>query len=180
RPHHPRGLILAQFASPGPKYAVPGTIGYLAHNPTKTKASVYTFQGAKPPTTDCSPGPRYFSLSSVTRSSKYMAPAQPIWGWHPDKIEVTPRPSDSCTKTANKHIYKRVPEQPMAFRHKAGRASQTPGLNTYTLPRLMGPNTTYTHTSPCFSMAGRSKHSGFAREHCKTPGPAAFPKVEAD
>ncbi|XP_009871365.1 PREDICTED: outer dense fiber protein 3-like [Apaloderma vittatum] len=43
RPHRPRSLISAQFTSPGPKYTIPGTTGYLAHYPTKAKALVYTF-----------------------------------------------------------------------------------------------------------------------------------------
>uniref|UniRef100_A0A663ESQ2 ODF3A protein n=1 Tax=Aquila chrysaetos chrysaetos TaxID=223781 RepID=A0A663ESQ2_AQUCH len=61
RPHRPRGPIMAQFTSPGPKYSIPGTTGYLVHNPTKAKAPAYTFQRAKPPGTDsCSPGPRYY------------------------------------------------------------------------------------------------------------------------
>ncbi|XP_069653752.1 ciliary microtubule associated protein 1A-like [Haliaeetus albicilla] len=57
-------------------------------------------------------------------------------------------------------------------------ALDSPG--TYTLPRLAGPNTAYTHASPCYSMKGKSKHNGFAEDLSKTPGPAAFPKVELD
>ncbi|XP_065514293.1 uncharacterized protein LOC136002982 [Caloenas nicobarica] len=35
RPHGPWGPIMAQFTSPGPKYSVRGTTGYLNHNPLK-------------------------------------------------------------------------------------------------------------------------------------------------
>lgn len=42
-----------------------------------------------------------------------------------------------------------------------------PGPATYTLPRLVGPNTAYTRASPCYSMAGKSKASGFAEDLAK-------------
>ncbi|XP_075345477.1 ciliary microtubule associated protein 1A-like [Mycteria americana] len=181
RPHRPRGPIMAQFTSPGPKYSIPGTTGYLDHNPTKTKAPAYTFRGAKPPVADsCSPGPRYYVPPSITRNGKYVAPAQHICGLPKIKTEITPGPSDYSTDKANKHLYKCAPAQSMAFRHKAVTTDQTPGPGTYTLPRLVGPNTAYTHASPCYSLKGKSKHRGFAEDLSKTPGPAAFPKVELD
>nr|XP_009913232.1 PREDICTED: outer dense fiber protein 3B [Haliaeetus albicilla] len=67
-----------------------------------------------------------------------------------------------------------VPEHQLLPSHKRT------GPGTYTLPRLAGPNTAYTHASPCYSMKGKSKHNGFAEDLSKTPGPAAFPKVELD
>ncbi|KAM6392647.1 ciliary microtubule associated protein 1A [Pluvialis apricaria] len=181
RPHRPRGPIMAQFTSPGPKYSVPGTTGYLAHNPTKARAPAYTFRGAKPPLADtCSPGPRYYVQPSVTRNGKHVAPAHHIGGLPKIKTEVTPGPSDYSVDKANKHRYKCAPEQSMAFRHKAVKTDQAPGPATYTLPRLLGPNTAYTRASPCYSMTGKNKASGFAEDLSKTPGPAAFPKVELD
>ncbi|XP_069625815.1 ciliary microtubule associated protein 1A-like isoform X1 [Haliaeetus albicilla] len=181
RPHRPRGPIMAQFTSPGPKYSIPGTTGYLVHNPTKTKAPAYTFQRAKAPGTDsCSPGPRYYVQPSITRNGKYVAPAQHMGGLPKITTEVTPGPSDYSTDKANQHLYKCAPVPSMAFRHKAIKTNETPGPGTYTLPRLVGPNTAYTHASPCYSMKGKSKHNGFAEDLAKTPGPAAFPKVEVD
>ncbi|XP_074908692.1 ciliary microtubule associated protein 1A-like isoform X3 [Buteo buteo] len=181
RPHRPRGLIMAQFTSPGPKYSIPGTTGYLVHNPTKTKAPAYTFQRAKPPGADsCSPGPRYYVQPSITRNGKYVAPAQHMGGLPKITTEVTPGPSDYSTDKANQHLYKCAPAPSMAFRHKAVKTDETPGPGTYTLPRLVGPNTAYTHASPCYSMKGKRKHNGFAEDLAKTPGPAAFPKVEVD
>ncbi|NXG83898.1 ODF3A protein, partial [Stercorarius parasiticus] len=87
---------------------------------------------------------------------------------------------DYCTDKADKHLYKCPPVQSMAFRHKAVKDDQTPGPGTYTLPRLVGPNTAYIPASPCYSMAGKSKHNGFPEDLSKTPGPAAFPKMELD
>lgn len=42
-----------------------------------------------------------------------------------------------------------------------------PGPGTYTLPRLVGPNTAYTHASPCYSIKGKSKHNSFAEDLAK-------------
>uniref|UniRef100_A0A8C3KM96 Uncharacterized protein n=1 Tax=Calidris pygmaea TaxID=425635 RepID=A0A8C3KM96_9CHAR len=81
RPHRPRGPVLAQFTSPGPKYTVLGTTGHLAHNPTKTKAPAYSIPLAKlPPLASCSPGPRYFVPPEITRNGKYISPSQHICG----------------------------------------------------------------------------------------------------
>lgn len=70
-------------------------LGYLVHNPTKTKAPAYTFQRAKPPGTDsCSPGPRYYVQPSITRNGKYVAPAQHMGRLPKITTEVTPGPSE--------------------------------------------------------------------------------------
>lgn len=42
-----------------------------------------------------------------------------------------------------------------------------PGPGTYTLPRLVGPNTALIHTNPCCSMRGKSEHDGFAEDLSK-------------
>ncbi|NXJ68032.1 ODF3A protein, partial [Rostratula benghalensis] len=77
RPHRPRGPILAQFSSPGPKYGTLGTTGHLAHNPTKTKAPAYSIpKGKLPPISSCSPGPCYAVPPALTRKGKHVSPAQ--------------------------------------------------------------------------------------------------------
>ncbi|KAM6075552.1 ciliary microtubule associated protein 1A-like [Chlamydotis macqueenii] len=228
RPHRPRGPVAAQFTGPGPKYSIPGTTGYRDHNPTKTKAPAYTFRGAGSLVTEsCSPGPRYYVQSSITRNGKYVAPAQPICGRHKIRTEVTPGPSEYCFSStssgqakraslspcasglpshqltpgrrvperketrlsaascpflfglgqraqlhcssplllrpgdysvdeADKHRYRRAPAHSMVFRHET-KDERSPGPGTYTLPRLLGPRTAYTHASPCYSIRGKSK-----------------------
>ncbi|KAM6075553.1 ciliary microtubule associated protein 1A-like [Chlamydotis macqueenii] len=178
RPHRPRGPVAAQFTGPGPKYSIPGTTGYRDHNPTKTKAPAYTFRGAGSLVTEsCSPGPRYYVQSSITRNGKYVAPAQPICGRHKIRTEVTPGPSDYSADEADKHRYRRAPAHSMVFRHET-KDERSPGPGTYTLPRLLGPRTAYTHASPCYSIRGKSKPCAGGLP--ETPGPAAFPKVELD
>ena len=85
-------------------------LGYLAHNPTKTKAPAYTCQGPKPPVADsCSPGPRYYVQPSITRNGKYVAPAQPMGGLPKIKSEITPGPSEyhfsSTSSRQDKHAF---------------------------------------------------------------------------
>ncbi|PKU28674.1 outer dense fiber protein 3-like [Limosa lapponica baueri] len=72
-------------------------------------------------------------------------------------------PCNYATKNANQHIFKCPLEQPMAFWHKQAQ-SQTRGPSTYPLPRLIGPNITYTTASPCYTMVGKRKRGGFAKE----------------
>ncbi|KFO14578.1 Outer dense fiber protein 3, partial [Balearica regulorum gibbericeps] len=189
RPHRPQGPIMAQFTSLGPRHSVPGTTGkttisrggYRDHNPTKTKAPAYTFPRAKPPMADsCSPGPRYYVQPSITRNGKYVAPAEHICGLPKVKTEITPGPREGRGNKANKYLNKCTLVQSVAFQSKVVISDQAPGPGTYTLPRLVGPNTAYTHASLCYSMKGKSKHNGFAEDLSKTPGPAAFPKMELD
>ncbi|XP_057243279.1 outer dense fiber protein 3-like, partial [Malurus melanocephalus] len=56
----------------------------------------------------------------------------------------------------------------------------SPGPATYTLPRILGPNTAYTHANPCYSMKWKSQYGSCFRDLAKTPGPAAFDRVEMD
>uniref|UniRef100_A0A8C6V8I7 Ciliary microtubule associated protein 1A n=1 Tax=Naja naja TaxID=35670 RepID=A0A8C6V8I7_NAJNA len=71
RPHRPRGPIMAQYTSPGPKYSIQGATGYVSHIPTKRKAPAYSMYGAKPPSSkDNVPGPYYVPSYSMTGKSK--------------------------------------------------------------------------------------------------------------
>ncbi|NWX06726.1 ODF3A protein, partial [Caloenas nicobarica] len=54
------------------------------------------------------------------------------------------------------------------------------GPGTYTLPRVLGPNTAHTSASPCYSMKSRSQRDRYDADLAKTPGPAALPKIDLD
>ncbi|NWJ08393.1 ODF3A protein, partial [Crypturellus undulatus] len=181
RPHRPRGPVMAQFTGPGPKYSIPGTTGYLNHNPTKRQAPAYSFSGARAPVpVGCSPGPCYYVQPSVTKTGKYVAPGCVMSGRPTGTVEVTPGPGDYFLEKSKKHIYRCAPAHSMAFRHDIGCGDVTPGPGDYTIPRVLGPNTTYTTASPCYSMRWRTKFGLFEEDLCKTPGPAAYPKTELD
>ncbi|NXA97349.1 ODF3A protein, partial [Melanocharis versteri] len=159
RPHPRRGPILAEFSTPGPKYWIPGTTGHTAHDPTRDRAPAYTFRGTKCPATDsCSPGPRYFIHPSITKTGKHVAPSAHLTGRPKARTEVTPGPSDYTTEHANKHVYYTAPVQSMVFRPKDLKSFRTPGPGTYTLPRILGPHTVYTHAEPCYSMRWKSQY----------------------
>uniref|UniRef100_A0A8D0C3M5 Ciliary microtubule associated protein 1A n=1 Tax=Salvator merianae TaxID=96440 RepID=A0A8D0C3M5_SALMN len=71
RPHRPRGPVMAQFSSPGPKYYIQGATGYISHIPTKRKAPAYSMHGSRPPLSkECSPvlGPH---VVATTASPSY-------------------------------------------------------------------------------------------------------------
>ncbi|CAM4682690.1 ciliary microtubule associated protein 1A [Lepidochelys kempii] len=181
RPHRPRGPIMAHFTSPGPKYAIQGTTGYLKHNPTKRKAPAYTFKGARPSLLEaCSPGPRYYVEPSMTRKGKEVAPAYTMCGRPKVKTEVTPGPSDYSTEKSKKHVYESAPVHSMSFRTGSFRVDSTPGPGAYTIPRVMGPNTVDKTASPCYSMKWKSKLGRFDEDLHKTPGPAAYKKTDTD
>ncbi|RLV62720.1 hypothetical protein DV515_00019014, partial [Chloebia gouldiae] len=181
RPHPRRGPILAEFSTPGPKYWLPGSTGHMAHDPTKDRAPAYSFRGTKAPSTDnCSPGPRYFIHPSITKSGKYVSPSAHVIGRPKTKILVTPGPSDYTTDPANKHVYYKAPANSLASRPKDLKGFRTPGPGTYTLPRVLGPHTAYTHAEPCYSMKGKSQYQSCFHDLAMTPGPAAFAKVDMD
>ncbi|NXO96423.1 ODF3A protein, partial [Certhia brachydactyla] len=181
RPHPRRGPILAEFNTPGPKYWIPGTTGQTAHDPTRDKAPAYSFRGTKPAATEsCSPGPKYFIQPSMTKTGKYVSPSAHMIGRPHSKIEVTPGPSDYTTEHANKHVYYTTQGKTMVFRPKYDKILLTPGPGTYSLPRILGPNTVYTHAEPCYSMRWKSQHQSCFQDLANTPGPAAFNKVELD
>ncbi|NXL22455.1 ODF3A protein, partial [Setophaga kirtlandii] len=95
RPHPRRGPILAEFSTPGPKYGLPGLTGHMAHDPTRDRAPAYSFRGSNAPSAaTCSPGPRYFIESSITKTGKQVAPSALVTARPKSKILVTPGPSE--------------------------------------------------------------------------------------
>ncbi|NXB43469.1 ODF3A protein, partial [Leucopsar rothschildi] len=65
-------------------------------------------------------------------------------------------------------------------RPKDFKGYRTPGPAAYTLPRILGPHTAYTHAEPCYSMKWKSQYQSCFQDLAKTPGPAAFAKVDMD
>ncbi|XP_072217478.1 ciliary microtubule associated protein 1A-like [Excalfactoria chinensis] len=173
RPHRPRGLISAQFPSPGPQYSIPGTTGYVGHSPTKDRAPAYTFRGTKRPAAEsCGPGPCYFVQPAITRNGKYVVPGSNLQGRTMTHTTVTPGPSDYRTEAANRQIFHLPPVQSMAIRRELLQTGLRPGPGTYTLPRLMGPNTAYTSASPCYSVRTRCQRGSYDEDLAKVSSAA--------
>ncbi|OWK62009.1 Outer dense fiber protein 3 [Lonchura striata] len=178
--------------------------GHMAHDPTKDRAPAYSFRGTKAPSTEtCSPGPRYFIHPSITKSGNTKPSAHVLNGIQiaPDRkqaglnttssLACIPSftsfllvsfsvPGDYTTDPANKHVYYKAPANSLAFRPKDIKGSRTPGPGAYTLPRVLGPHTAYTHAEPCYSMKGKSQYQSCFHDLAMTPGPAAFAKVDMD
>uniref|UniRef100_A0A669R717 Outer dense fiber of sperm tails 3 like 2 n=1 Tax=Phasianus colchicus TaxID=9054 RepID=A0A669R717_PHACC len=112
----------------------------------------------------------------ITRNGKYVAPGVHLRGRPTTETTVTPGPSEYhfCSTSPRQHQQDIVP-----LTHTLP-AAPPAGPGTYTLPRLMGPNTAYTLASPCYSVRGRSQRGRFDEDLAKTPGPAALPKVPVD
>ncbi|XP_072206990.1 ciliary microtubule associated protein 1A-like [Excalfactoria chinensis] len=156
-------------------------LGYVGHSPTKDRAPAYTFRGTKRPAAEsCGPGPCYFVQPAITRNGKYVVPGSNLQGRTMTHTTVTPGPSDYRTEAANRQIFHLPPIQSMAFRRELLQTGLRPGPGTYTLPRLMGPNTAYTSASPCYSARTRCQRGSYDEDLAKTPGPAALPKVAVD
>lgn len=95
RPHRPRGPIMALYSSPGPKYLIPPTTGFVKHTPTKLRAPAYSFRGAPMLLAEnCSPGPRYSVNPKILRTGKDLGPAYSILGRYHTKTTLTPGPGE--------------------------------------------------------------------------------------
>ncbi|XP_062974804.1 ciliary microtubule associated protein 1A [Elgaria multicarinata webbii] len=176
RPHRPRGPVMAQYSSPGPKYYIQGATGYVSHIPTKRKAPAYSMCGAKPPLSkDCPPGP-YDVPGYMTHRGRKSAPAYTMAGRPRVRVEITPGPASYSPEKSRRMIYKTAPAHSMSFRTRSAKVDTTPGPNAYMIPGVLGPHTVATSASPCYSMIGKSKLGRFDEDLHKTPGPAAYEK----
>ncbi|XP_053153219.1 outer dense fiber protein 3 [Hemicordylus capensis] len=180
RPHHPRGPVMAQYSSPGPKYYIQGTTGYVSHMPTKRRAPAYSIHGTRPSLSkDSTPGP-YNVQSSMTHRGKKTAPAYTMTGRPRAKSNVTPGPASYSPEKANKVVFKRAPAHQMMFRTPGAKVDSTPGPNAYVIPEVLGPHAVATTASPSYSMVGKSYIGCFHEDLHKTPGPAAYKKPDAE
>ncbi|OXB54140.1 hypothetical protein ASZ78_011120, partial [Callipepla squamata] len=171
RPHRPRGLISAQFPSPGPQYSIPGTTGYVGHSPTKTRAPADTFRGTKLPAAEsCGPGPCYSVEPAISRTGRYVIPGSYLQGRPKSEIAITPGPSDYCIEAANRHVFKCPPVQSMAFRQEPIRTDRPPGYVGHSPTKTRAPADTFRGTKlpaaescgpgPCYSVEPAISRTG--------------------
>ncbi|XP_068964086.1 ciliary microtubule associated protein 1A [Petaurus breviceps papuanus] len=127
RPHHPRGPIMALYTSPGPKYMIPGTTGFVKHTPTKPRAPAYSFRGAPMVLTEnYSPGPRYSVNPKILRTGKDMGPAYSILGRYQTKTITTPGPGQYSPEKSIKYVFNSAPSHSISARTKSFRVDSTP------------------------------------------------------
>ncbi|KAF6105226.1 outer dense fiber of sperm tails 3 [Phyllostomus discolor] len=179
RPHRPRGPIMALYSSPGPKYMIPPTTGFVKHTPTKVRAPAYSFRGAPMLLSEnCSPGPRYSVNPKILRTGKDYGPAFSILGRYHTKTMLTPGPGDYFPERSTKHVFDSAPSHSISARTRTFRVDSTPGPAAYMLPAVMGPHSVGKASQPSFSIKGRSKLGGFSDDLHKTPGPAAYHQTD--
>ncbi|XP_036717752.1 outer dense fiber protein 3 isoform X2 [Balaenoptera musculus] len=163
RPHRPRGPIMALYSSPGPKYLIPPTTGFVKHTPNKLRAPAYSFHGAPMLLAEnCSPGPRYSVNPKILRTGKDLGPAYSILGRYCTKTTLTPGPGDYSPEKSTKHVFDLAPSHSISARTKTFRVDSTPGPAAYMLPVVMGPHTVGKASRPAFSIKGRSKLGSFS------------------
>ncbi|KAM6104698.1 ciliary microtubule associated protein 1A-like [Pterocles gutturalis] len=84
RPHRPRGLISAQFTSPGPKYSIPGTTGNYStneankhlHKCTVAQSMAFRHKAVK---RDQTPGPGTYTLPRLVGPNIAYSRASPCY-----------------------------------------------------------------------------------------------------
>uniref|UniRef100_A0A8C3TJ54 ODF3A protein n=1 Tax=Catharus ustulatus TaxID=91951 RepID=A0A8C3TJ54_CATUS len=179
-----------EFSTPSPKYGLPGTTGFSSQVtqvmiPTMERAPEYSFGGTEcPSAATCSPGPRYYIDSAITKTGKHVPPTALVTARPKTKIAVTPGPRAGypcCSSPA--WLADSFPPRHCTLSHRTDLCSLPipfPGPAAYTLPRVMGPRTESTPAAPCYSMTWKSQHQSCFQDMAKTPGPAAFVKVDLD
>ncbi|XP_069760462.1 ciliary microtubule associated protein 1A-like [Narcine bancroftii] len=176
RPHRPRGPIAAYYSSPGPKYGLPGSMGYEQHDTTKFRSPAYSFGVPHARlTVDSSPGPAYLIQSHLTRRGRDRAPAYSLYS-RPKVISSfqTPGPGTYAPENSGRSAFTAAPAFSIAGRTKGLRTDQSPGPAAYLLPSILGPNIVTKSSSANFSLSGRSKTGSFHEDFQKTPGPGAY------
>ncbi|KAF3688917.1 Outer dense fiber protein 3-B [Channa argus] len=180
RPHRPRGPIAAQYSSPGPKYALPALTGTSQHDPTKSKAPMFSF-GIRYnySSSNCSPGPRYLIPSNITREGQDGTPAFSLHSRPKEpKYFQAPGPGHYSPESSGKSVFHSAPAYSLSGRSKYVSINKTPGPASYSLPPVLGPKTIATSAVPSYSLCGRSKCGSFHEDLKKTPGPAAYNVVD--
>ncbi|XP_037017232.1 outer dense fiber protein 3 isoform X2 [Artibeus jamaicensis] len=163
RPHRPRGPIMALYSSPGPKYLIPPTTGFVKHTPTKLRAPAYSFRGAPMLLAEnCSPGPRYSVNPKILRTGKDYGPSFSILGRYCTKTVLTPGPGDYFPERSTKYVFDSAPSHSISARTRTFRVDSTPGPAAYMLPAVMGPHSVGKASQPSFSIKGRSKLGSFS------------------
>lgn len=151
---------------PGPgAYALPPTVGFPGHDPSRIRAPMYSMAGATPfPAPRRSPGPAYMVSLSPT------APAAPSWSLSarppPPTPSRTPAPGAAASPPGPA-----APAWSLPARPRPPAPPRVPAPNNYDVrcvPPAVNP--------PSYSMAGRSP----CTEKVRSPGPARYAPTQME
>jgi len=179
RPHKPRGPIGAMMKSPGPKYALPGSIGNNDHDVRKNRAASYSFGTRhRQFSSDRSPGPIHFVRPNITRNGVDGTPQYSLYGRHRTiKRFQTPGPGTYSPESVSAS-YKAAPSYSLAARTKGQKGQSSPGAAAYVLPVQIGNNVKTKASAPAYSMTSRHGIGGFSEDLKKTPGPGTYRPID--
>lgn len=180
RPHQRRGTIAALYRSPGPKYALPGLTGGFQHDPTRSKAPVFSMGvRCKDVKTERSPGPSHLVPANITRTGRAGTPAFSLHSRckEPQTLQ-SPGPGRYVPEHSVKSVLPCPPAYSLSGRIKERGRDKTPGPASYSLPAVLGPRTVSTSSMPAWTLCGRNTNRSFHQDLSKTPGPAAYSVVD--
>ncbi|XP_028813420.1 ciliary microtubule associated protein 1B [Denticeps clupeoides] len=182
RPHRPRGPIAALYSSPGPKYALPGTVGIQLHDPRKLKYPAFSFGTRHQQLrSDGSPGPGYLVASNITRLGRDGTPSYSLYSRPKEpRLFQTPGPGRYSPEKAVNFTACSSPAYSLSARTKGFRHDQTPGPAAYMLPAVLGPSTVNKTAAPNFTLKGRTMVGSFYEDHQKSPGPGTYRVVDTN
>lgn len=176
RPHRPRGPIGAHFKSPGPKYALPGSTGFQAHDMRKQRNPAFSFgtRHAKF-SNDCSPGPGYLVPANITKHGVDGTPKYSLYGRYKDQIAFkNPGPGTYSPEKSGRSAQYSAPSYSLSGRTKAQKSDNSPGPAAYQLFPMLGTKIVSGMSAPSYSMTGRAIVGSFHEDLRKTPGPGTY------
>ncbi|XP_053313483.1 outer dense fiber protein 3-like [Spea bombifrons] len=179
KPHRPRGPLSATYNSPGPKYGLPGSTGYINHDPCQPQAPAFSFGSRRFKIMNGSPGPAHFIPSNITAKGKDGTPSYSIYGRNKDLSSFqTPGPGYYAPELAKKLPYRSAPAVSFGARTNMFSNDQTPGPAAYKLPPIVGSNLVSRYAVPNLSVGGRREIGSIYQDLRKTPGPGTYGAVD--
>jgi len=179
-PAHRRGLIAAEYSSPGPGYQLPNLTGVQQHDLSSrhTRNPAFSF-GARTllAKSDSSPGPCYYPQSSLTRCGRNGAPSYSL---HFRSREIAkfnvPGPGAYSLNQGN---MRSEPKYSFGQKQARRKIDMTPAPNRYSLPEVFNRTTqSQMKQAAQFSMGPRLR--GTSGSNVKNPGPGTYQTVNVD
>lgn len=175
--------IAAMESGPGPKYAIPSSIGTVSRAPD-VKASPAFSMGCRLKTKDSivSPGPCYSFNSSTLRDGKTGTPSYSLSARRKEEKKYNgPAPGVYAPENSIKSVLHRQPAYTMRPRTASLDGKRcSPSPNTYSLPTLTGTSSPTKVAPPAFSMRPRMQVGGPYDQKETSPGPAQYGAAKAE
>lgn len=157
---------MVKIHSPGPRYNLPSTTGFINHDPTRTQAPAFSFgvsaTGIK--ARGKAPGPKY-DVRGLTEHGKLTTQQAVVLGrWTTSKMNRTPAPKSYDTSVTQPT----APAYSIAHKRADMRRSKLgPGPNKYIMPTCIGPIIPDKRAEPAYSILSRN----FTVSKRQAPGP---------